>query len=109
MKNYIYYTDEEEDFSEEELEPCQVLPSNMKPKVKPKEEETRDGFDVDIFDAKVARSISQIHRQMVNKDSYFSNWVNANLEHLENMYKLSNLPCSDTDFYSYIYENTSTK
>ena len=113
MKNYIYSDDEDFSSNEEEEEFQQV---EKKEKKKPVRKQTLNktktdekdgfnehGFNEHLFDMKVAISISKIHRK---NDNEFSLWVNENIEHLEKLYKLSDLTCKEVDFYTYIYENS---
>ena len=105
MKNYIYSDEEyfsEEDEEEEELETSIKKQSKGKKQKKNIVKNKKDIFDEDIFDAKVAKSIMKSHR----KKDKFSEWVNENLFHLENIYKLSDISCKKVDFYFYIYKNT---
>jgi len=103
-----FYSDEEESFSEFEEEDYIVEEEEeFKQKIKKKIEIVKkDGFDEDYFDYQVAKSILQIHRK---NDNDFSNWVNDNLKHLEALYKLSNISCEQSVFYSYVYENSFKK
>ena len=98
----IYFNDNEDIYdSESDGEEEEVF--NMKPT--PKKIEKTQRFDTDDFDYKVARSIVEIHRKRTSDDK-FSKWVEKNLEHLNSLYKLSMIECSENEFYNYIYENS---
>ena len=104
MKDYINY-DEEVDFSDEESgdTDCENVEEEM---YTVKNTKRVKKFNLSDFDAKVARTIVEIHRKARGNDG-FSRWVDKNLQHLSTLHRLSNLDCSPVDFYTYIYENSS--
>ena len=106
MKDYINY-DEEVDFSDEEEEFEEDVEEEMYP-VKNNIKKKSRVFNSSDFDAKVAKTIVEIHRK-ARRDDGFSRWVDKNLQHLSTLHRLSNLDCSPVDFYTYIYENSSRK
>ena len=60
----------------------------------------------DDFDTKVAKTIVAIHRK-TKLNTKFSEWVEKNYTHLKHLYDLSNLSCSESDFYTCIYDTSS--
>lgn len=74
--------------------------------------ETKQTFDVDEFDLKVASDINNIHmitRMNAYKQTYFK-WRDENLYHLEAMYELEFDPeiVDFDDFCYYVFENSDT-
>ena len=65
-------------------------------------------FDVEAFDQKVAESISKIHRDTYRyrTEQKYKEWSTNNLEHLEEMYNLSELDCDFNAFCSFVYSNS---
>ena len=61
-------------------------------------------FDESNFDVKVARSIVKTHKKTL--ENKYSNWVNKNLKHLENLYNISELNISKEKFFSFVYDNS---
>ena len=59
-------------------------------------------FNEDEFDAKVARSIVNIHK----KEQDYSKWVNNNYEHLENLFHLSKASVPFDNFSSFVYDHS---
>ena len=87
--------------SEEEVELCEMeLFRGPKPK-------NVEVYDKKSWDYRVAQEISKIHREAFQKqiNQKFSDWVNANLEHLEKLHKLSGLKTPEETFYTFIYDH----
>ena len=96
--------EEEEELNDEMLDDEENLPVKKRVVRKGKNEK----FDEDEFDRKVAIQVVNIHKK-VRGDDKFSIWVEKNLTHLQNLYTLSNLECSPVEFFTYVYQNSSSK
>lgn len=59
-------------------------------------------FNQDEFDIKVAKSIIQIHKKFPEKE--YSRWVEKNIEHLEDMSNLANIPLET--FATFVYDHS---
>lgn len=108
MKNFLYDEDEfssDENINNESYENDDDI-YEMKPKNKQlkKIENNEHIFNEDIFDRKVAKSISEIHSK--NKDMKLTNWVNSNLVELQKLYHLSEMSIPIEKFYIYIYKHS---
>ena len=62
--------------------------------------------DMNEWDYRVAREICRIHREAFSRQNNqkFSNWVNDNLDHLENLYQLSGMKIPEETFYTFVYD-----
>ena len=66
---------------------------------------TTKKFDVEAFDREVVESISKIHRDAYRRkeEQKYEEWCVNNLEHLDEMYNLSELDCDFNTFCSFVY------
>lgn len=67
-------------------------------------------FDEAEFDRKVCQITYNIHNKVksTKMDLDYNKWFNQNIEHLENMYNLSELECDFEDFCNWVYSNSNT-
>ena len=65
-------------------------------------------FNEAEFDRKVCQITYNIHNKakITKSDSDYNKWVNQNIEHLENMYGLSELDCEFEDFCNWVFCNS---
>jgi hypothetical protein len=115
MKNFIdddVFSEEEYEY-EQEHEEQQSHQSEHDYYVKdiPIDSKKKTKFNEEDFDTKVAKTIVSIHRKP-NENKY-SEWVNKNYAHLNNLYKLSGLfgtaTVSEEAFYTYLYDHSNNK
>ncbi len=66
---------------------------------------TTKKFDVEAFDQKVAESVYKIHRDVYRHkaEQNYEEWCVNNLEHLDEMYNISELVCDFNTFCSFVY------
>ena len=69
---------------------------------------TKIGFDVDKFDNKVWSQIKTIHQREYERkvEQKYQLFLDDNMNHLENMYKLSGLNCGIEVFCSYVFHHS---
>jgi len=104
----VYYDDEDDQEMQDSHESQEEEVFNMTITEKVKETSLEEIYQVSSYDIKVARTVVSIHlRAKANAD--YIRWVNKNYYHLLKMYSLSNLRCSQEDFFSYVYDNTKRK
>lgn len=110
MKNFCWDSDEDiESDDEDSFDNVEESNINKKSrKVIKKEELDTKTFNEANFDSKIAKIVVNIHRKQKTTDD-FSNWVNKNIEHLKKLHSISNLSCSQIEFYTYIYDNSKNK
>jgi hypothetical protein len=121
MKNFIdddvfseeeyEYENEEEQHKQQELEYDYCVEDKVSVPIDSKK---KTKFNEEDFDTKVAKTIVNIHRKP-NANKY-SEWVNKNYAHLNNLYKLSGLShlsgtagVSEEAFYTYLYDHSTNK
>lgn len=73
--------------------------------------ESKQTFDVDAFDRKVAQNIQEIHYTIRKKfeNNKFMIWYNNHHEDLQVMYEMSGLSCDFETFCDYIFKNSELK
>ncbi len=66
-------------------------------------------FNAKDFDRKIAIITHSIHfrASQRKKENDFIDWVNNNIDSLDNMYELSGLECDTEKFYEYAFESTN--
>ena len=66
-------------------------------------------FNEDEFDAKVAKSITEIRKSIWKKtdEIRFNEWIRDHEDDLWKLYGVSELDCDEELFFSYVYQHSN--